>query len=69
LWIADCGLPNRARIPALVGLIVCLVLVACRQVPPLPESALHDLTSLDQFRQAFNADADRARLLVIISPT
>jgi hypothetical protein len=58
-----------ARIRALVGLIVCLALAACRQVPPLPDSALHDLTSLDQFRQAFNADTDRARLLVIVAPT
>jgi hypothetical protein len=38
-------------------------------VAPLPESALRDLTSIDQFRDAFNADAARPRLLVIVSPT
>jgi hypothetical protein len=57
------------RIKSLVALIVVLVLAACRQVPPLPESALHDLASIDQFRDAFNADAGRTRLLVIVSPT
>ena len=45
------------------------MLAAFRQVAPLPESALHDLTSLDQFRDAFNADANRTRLIVIVSPT
>jgi hypothetical protein len=49
--------------------IVCLVLASCRQVPPLPETALRDLTSIDQFRAAFNADVKRPRLLVIVSPT
>jgi hypothetical protein len=58
------------RIARAASLIAGLVLlVACRQVPPLPETALRDLTSIDQFRAAFNADVDRARLLVIASPT
>jgi hypothetical protein len=57
------------RIRNLVALIVCVALASCRQVAPLPESALRDLTSIDQFRDAFNADAARARLLVIVSPT
>jgi hypothetical protein len=53
--------------------IACALLVlglsACRQVAPLPESALKDLTSIDQFSRAFNADLNLPRLLVIISPT
>ena len=50
---------------ALIG----LVLASCRQVGPLPESALRDLTSIDQFRDAFNAEASRPRLLLIVAPT
>jgi hypothetical protein len=38
-------------------------------VSPLPESALCDLTSVAQFRDAFNADVSRPRLIVILSPT
>jgi hypothetical protein len=56
----------RSRV---VALIVCVLIASCRQVAPLPESALHDLTSIAQFRDAFNADASRSRLLVIVSPT
>jgi hypothetical protein len=49
--------------------MACLLIAACRQVAPLPESALRDLSSIDQFRAAFNADAARPRLVVIVSPT
>jgi hypothetical protein len=63
------GLRPGLRIRNLVALIVCVVLASCRQVVPLPESALRDLTSIDQFRDAFNAGATRPRLLVIVSPT
>jgi len=49
--------------------LLLLGLSACRQVAPLPESALKDLTSADQFSRAFNADVNVPRLLVIVSPT
>jgi hypothetical protein len=57
---------RRLRI-ACALLVLCLS--ACRQVAPLPESALKDLTSVDQFSRAFNADVNVPRLLVIVSPT
>jgi hypothetical protein len=69
LWIADCRLRIQIKIAGFAALIVGLALASCRQVTPLPESALRDLTSIDQFRDAFNADASRPRLLVILSPT
>jgi hypothetical protein len=68
LRIVDCGLRLQLRIARFAALIG-LVLASCRQVAPLPESALRDLTSIDQFRDAFNADASRPRLLLIVAPT
>ncbi len=50
-------------------LLVLLVLTSCRQVTPLPETALRDLMSLDEFRAAFNARTDTPRLLILLSPT
>jgi hypothetical protein len=50
-------------------LLFLLVATSCRRVEPLPASALHDLRSLDAFRAEFNAEANRARLIVVISPT
>jgi hypothetical protein len=50
-------------------LIAILFVTSCRQVAPLPESALRDLASIDQFRAAFNADVAQPRLVVIVSPT
>lgn len=51
-------------------LVLLLVLAAsCRHVEPLPAEALHDLESLDAFKQSFNAAADRHRLVVLLSPT
>jgi hypothetical protein len=52
-----------------VLLLLLLVLTSCRRVTPLPESALRDLTSLDEFRAAFNSRADTPRLLILLSPT
>jgi len=60
------------RLPrVLLAPLALLVLLAssCRQVPPLPAEALTDLATLDQFRETFNADAARPRLLVLLSPT
>jgi hypothetical protein len=70
----DCGLRIGRGLQLGRGLrIACALLLlglcACRQVPPLPESALKDLTSVDQFSRAFNADVSLPRLLVIVSPT
>ena len=56
-------------LPALALLALLASAAACRQVTPLPADALMELASLDQFRQAFNAEAHRARLLVLLSPT
>jgi hypothetical protein len=55
--------------PAVALLTLLGSAAACRQVTPLPADALTELASLDQFRQAFNAEAHRARLLVLLSPT
>ena len=49
--------------------LLAMLASSCRQVTPLPPSELTDLATLDQFRAVFNADAHRARLLVLLSPT
>lgn len=49
--------------------VAALAASSCRQVPPLPASALVEVTTLDQFRTTFNAEVHRARLLVLLSPT
>ena len=61
----------RLRLLALLSLLALLALPAssCRQVTPLPPEALTDITTLDQFRATFNAEANRHRLLVLLSPT
>jgi hypothetical protein len=50
-------------------LLASVLGASCRQGPALPASALHDLASLDQFRVAFNAEASRPRLIVVLAPT
>jgi hypothetical protein len=62
-----------ARVASL-ALLAPLALLAllgssCRQVTPLPAEALTDITTLDQFRATFNAEANRHRLLMLLSPT
>jgi hypothetical protein len=58
------------RIPAALLLTMALTVIGgCRGVTPLPPTALTDLSSLDQFRADFNAERDRARLLVLVAPT
>jgi len=59
----------RLRAAILVPLLAVLAFGSCRKVTPLPATALSDLASLDDFRAAFNAGRDRARLLVLLSPT
>ena len=56
-------------LPALALLALLVSATTCRHVTPLPADALTELASLDQFRQAFNADVHRARLVVLLSPT
>jgi hypothetical protein len=60
---------SRLRVAVLVGLVLVATSGGCRNVAPLPAEALSDLASLDDFRTAFNADRDRARLLVLLAPT
>ena len=54
---------------AILLTLTLAVIGGCRRVTPLPPTALTDLTSLDQFRAGFNAERDRARLLVLLAPT
>jgi hypothetical protein len=49
--------------------LLALLAWSCRQVPPLPAEALVDVATLDQFRETFNAQVDKARLLVLLAPT
>ena len=60
-------------IPLLVrraaAIVALLLMAACRQVAPLPPEALEDIESLDELRAWFNGERDRARLLVLLSPT
>jgi len=53
----------------LAGVLGVVAAGGCRRVTPLAATALSDLASLDQFRATFNAERDRARLLVLLSPT
>ena len=60
----------RALLAPLAPLALLVLLASsCRQVAPLPAEALTDLATLEQFRATFNADVQRARLLVLLSPT
>lgn len=61
-------MPLRSRFTRWM-LVVALAAGSCRQVTPLPADALHDIQSLDQFREAFNRDVHRPRLLVLLAPT
>jgi hypothetical protein len=63
------GWQRAWRIRRALWLIAMIVVAGCRNVAPLPESALRDLSSIDQFRAAFNADVASPRLLVIVAPT
>lgn len=62
---------NAAARLATLALLALLALLAssCRQVTPLPAEALVDVATLDQFRETFNAQVDKARLLVLVAPT
>jgi hypothetical protein len=54
---------------AVVAVAIAALLAACRGVEPLPAEALQDIASLDGFKAAFNAAADRPRLLLLVAPT
>jgi len=63
-------LRSRAGIWRALGvLLIASAIASCGRTPSLPASALHDVGSLDQFRAAFNADVNRPRLVVVLSPT
>jgi len=63
-------LRSRAWIWRTLGvLLIAFAIASCGGAPALPSSALHDVGSLDQFRAAFNADVNRPRLVVVLSPT
>jgi hypothetical protein len=60
----------RAYIRRALGvLLIAAAIASCGRSPSLPASALHDVGSLDQFRAAFNADVNRPRLIIVLSPT
>jgi hypothetical protein len=64
----------RPALTVLAGIVV-LVVAGCGgsdAAPPEaqdPPSSVRDLESVDPLKEAFNADAGRSRLLLILSPT
>ncbi len=69
---------TETRIPKRVRLLATLLLVAALSVPVPIVSAppqayapdtLHKLNSVEQFRDTFNADRGRPRLVLLLSPT
>jgi hypothetical protein len=52
-----------------LGVLLIASIGSCGRTASLPASALHDVGSLDQFRAAFNAEVNRPRLVVVLSPT
>jgi hypothetical protein len=60
---------RRARLALALSALLAWPAVSCRQVSPLPPEALVDVWTLDQFREIFNAQVDKARLLVLLAPT
>ncbi len=58
----------------IVALVVLLLPIVYRtglivEPAPGPTAALTDLTSLDDLRARFNADAGKPRLILLVSPT
>ena len=60
---------RRTRLALALSALLAWPALSCRQVPPLPAEALVDVATLDQFRETFNAQVDKARLLVLLAPT
>ena len=60
---------RRARLALALSTVLAWSGLSCRQVDPLPAEALVDVATLDQFRETFNAQVDKARLLVLLAPT
>ncbi len=62
------------RIRLLAALLVAATLFAPAPIASVPPQAyapntLHDLGSVEQFRDAFNADKGRPRVVLLLSPT
>ncbi len=58
----------------LAALLVAFLLSAPAPITSAPPpvyapNTLHDLVSVEQFRDAFNADKERPRIVLLLSPT
>lgn len=63
----------RSRLFVFVSLwlFLAMALIACRSDPAagLTADSLHDLVTIDELRETFNADNGKPRLLLILAPT
>ena len=62
------------RIRLLATLLAALALMVPTPIAPAPAQSyvpatLNSLNSVEQFRDAFNADKERPRLVLLLSPT
>ena len=69
-------LRNRAPIERRIRVLAAAAVVAASALPypasqaaPRPEPELVDLQSIDDLRGAFDRDAGRVRLVLLLSPT
>lgn len=61
---------HRKQLPILATLVLLAGLVpAGVQAQSYAPGTLHSLASVEQFRDAFNADKERPRLVLLLSPT
>jgi hypothetical protein len=61
--------PARVALVALTAVLAALVGVGCGSAAGGTPSALADIASVGELREAFAADEGKARLLLILSPT
>jgi hypothetical protein len=60
----------RKELTILIALVLLTSALPARvQAQPDAPAALRDLGSVEQFRDAFNAEKDRPRLVLLLSPT